>query len=497
MEFKLTKDNIARLTERFRMFMNARRTVRDNMNAYIDGWKNLKGSPKERTEELEREFMTLAPQMSHLIHDEGNVLWHADDIAIMMGRHQSAISRVLSRMEMSDKWCSRLLALRHETKSSNNNLIYAYEDGIFDLIFDKYEDEYLNRFMRPRRGIIPADSNEVLRFWHYLKESYLNERNENDKLSVKHDENDSREQIEVLPDLPLMKWNDVISLIFRRVITPAMGIIFTVLFALSFETARRLPMMIPVFASVWFSVLGICAVMLRFRHPKSGRVSNIAAASLLMSCVWGIALFSDGRIYAFGGSVMNLNDEYAITIEPMLWSNHETIFYVNSNRENEIKEIFYRTDRNREFISAKRANREYPDHAITPKIRSGKINLEVKYTDIKNKEHGPYKFEIDIDKERFRLSKEYISAVDWIFLNTFGKIVYVSWNVSFSYPDRIVKALAYGVNKDKPDIIIQPDENTHDLFQIPYNELEYVSAYVIFSDNTSTDIKRFEPFPMW
>ncbi|MBQ7545210.1 MAG: hypothetical protein IJT02_09750 [Synergistaceae bacterium] len=38
-----------------------------------------------------------------------------------------------------------------------------------DLILDKYEDEYLSRFIRPRRGINPPDAEEVMRFWEYLK----------------------------------------------------------------------------------------------------------------------------------------------------------------------------------------------------------------------------------------------------------------------------------------------------------------------------------------
>ena len=63
-----------------------------------------------------------------------------------------------------------LLKWDGSSSSANNVTITAYHEGIFDLIFDKYEEEYINRFIRPRRGSNPPDSEEVMRFWEYLKD---------------------------------------------------------------------------------------------------------------------------------------------------------------------------------------------------------------------------------------------------------------------------------------------------------------------------------------
>lgn len=110
-------------------------------------------------------------------------------------------------MECSEGWCSRLLALRHTDKASNGLTIHSYSREIFDLIVDRYEEEYLQRFASPRHGE-PKDIDEIRRFWHYLKQSA-----EAGRMNIA-----SLEEHE-LPDIPAMGWKDILSLIWCKIFT--------------------------------------------------------------------------------------------------------------------------------------------------------------------------------------------------------------------------------------------------------------------------------------
>ena len=54
-----------------------------------------------------------------------------------MGRTQQAISSTLMKLERSEGWCARLLALRQSAKSANGNKIFVYSEEIFDLLMVK------------------------------------------------------------------------------------------------------------------------------------------------------------------------------------------------------------------------------------------------------------------------------------------------------------------------------------------------------------------------
>ncbi len=62
------------------------------------------------------------------------------------------IFRSINKLEHSEGWCARLLSIRQTTKNQNGRVVHVYEESIFDLLLDLYEDEYLLRFSQPRRG---------------------------------------------------------------------------------------------------------------------------------------------------------------------------------------------------------------------------------------------------------------------------------------------------------------------------------------------------------
>ena len=397
--FRLSKDTMKRLQAKFDEFIQARKLVHENIVNYVADYRSFDGDKQDRREFLEREYMPLAPQMSHLIlDDKQNILWHVQDIAIIMGRDNTAITKLFSRMEGKPGWSSKLLALQEEARSANNNLIHVYHEGIFDLIFDKYEDEYLGRFTKPRQGKPPVNSDEVIRFWKYLKT-----QNDHDELfSFEDDEN-----VIELPDITAMNWHDIFTLITRKAFTAKNLTLFPIVFAISFELARRWKLLIPIFAAMSLIIFMLCLVMLRTRKAKPGILSDVGAVAMMCAILWGLGLISDGVIYSPAGNVIDIsNNDHKIKLVPALERSHKVVFRINSNFYDDISEIYYRLDKTGDYILTGFNDYQYPLLFIEPEKQSGNLILEIKYKDSNGKEHGSFEFEYDLDETRYELSKK-------------------------------------------------------------------------------------------
>ena len=225
--FNLSEGTIARLSAKFEEFERERGRLHELLADYVADYRQFQGTPQERKEYMERQFSGRALTISHLLFgDEGGIYWHIQDIAILLGRDPSSVSRTLAAMERSDGWCSRLLILRKEAKCANGNAIYVYRQEIFDLILDHYEEEYLLRFADPRRGDRDKapDINEVHQFWQYLK---TNAQIQKEHIVQQEEQTD-------MPDLPPMRWRDILSLIWNKVFTFKMGTLASVVIAVCY-----------------------------------------------------------------------------------------------------------------------------------------------------------------------------------------------------------------------------------------------------------------------
>ena len=112
---------------------------------------------------------------------------------------------------------------------------------MFDLLMDRYEDEHLQRFSKPRRGNQEnaPDINELRRFWRYLNDM---ERH-NEFLTIKEHQSEQ-------PDIPAMSWRNIIALIWDKVFNIRIGTVASLIFAVCFEVARRY-----FSVSLWFSLV--------------------------------------------------------------------------------------------------------------------------------------------------------------------------------------------------------------------------------------------------
>ena len=480
--FRLTKKTISRLKAKFEEFQLSRRIIHRNIQDYVRDYKNFQGSPDDRREFLEGEYVPRAPDITHLVFTGENILWNIEDIALILGRDSSSISRLFGRIEQRPGLCVRLLALRHDAKSANNVPINAYDEEIFDLIVDEYEQEYLERFTRPRRGEKSSYADEVLRFWESMKaESYAS------PLALFDDNDDDDDE---LYDFPGMRWADVFALMFRRALTPGILVVFPLVFAVMFELARRWSVLVGVFAGASAAVLVVCAVMLRQRKNRAAVFANVGAVAMMSALLWGVGLVSDGTIYTPGGGALTLKDDvHKITLVPQLWENHTLAFRVNSENYDDMKEIFYRTDKNSQYKSTGFNFNNYPDLLIEPGIVSGEINIDVKYTDVSGKEHGAFSFTFNVEDERMRLSKEYIVYNSWLYVTRWAGDTAIHFSVSSNYADNVVGCVVYGINTEKPDKLFFPRGDEDIILRRDYDSIEFVSSYVVFVDGTSSDIK--------
>lgn len=491
--FKLSSEYIHRIRERFNRYQKIRAIIFRNVDEYISDFMNFQGTPQERDEYLADKYSKKAPSESYLaLFSGGSVLFHVKDIALLTGRDSSSTSRMLANIERSEGWYSRLVSLRHEVKSANNNTIYAYDRDIFGLIMDYRESQYLERIRRGGK----ADFGEVVKFWEYLKKIADTENESFMKIGVVQKEITDSESSSVLPDVPPVSWSDVIRIISGKLFSVKADMIFAVVFAVTFMVARKWTFLIPVFAVLSAVGLVTCAVILRKRSSRTELLAELGAVATLSMLFWGINLTMDNGIYTPGGTVMNLTQpEAAINVsaargEYLGHRDCPVIFFVDADNEAEIAELFYRTDGNDDYSSTGRNEVGGVQFLLTPKITGDTIMIDMKYSDTDGKEHGPYKFTFNVEEERYKSGKNaVINHPEILWLSEYGGMTVIN-----SFMNDTIKAIHYGVNTESPDRVYVPDfdEGYHGdgsyIVDETYSEVDFVSLYTEFTDGTSSDI---------
>ena len=471
--FNLTDDITKRLRAKFDEFQRERSKLHELIENYTADYRQFKGSSSDRQEFLSEKYSKRAISLSHLVFSDGEVYWHIIDIALLLGHDQSSISRVISRMEKSDGWNARLLSLRKPAKSANGNNIFIYHQEIFNLILDKYEEEYLLRFAEPRRGDInnAPDIKEVKRFWEYLKSSA------NINLNI----------IQELPDVPPMRLRDVIALIWRKVFNVKTMTITPVIMALCLWAAKYFPgAKILAFAAALL-ILITCIILIHRRVRLIDLLSDAGAFAVLFMLLFGAALITPVN-----------NNAHNISVVPELGiDDKELVFRITSDFYDDLKEIFYRFNPNKNFKSTGFNDFNYPNLIIDQGRDNFEdiINLEIKYTDKSGQEHETLKFTFNAERELINLSKNFL-------INNFG-----SWLTKIYWPNKklvavndfnkfnsgIVKAVAYGVNTDKPDkiFVIPPKDAPQNARILNLDaDTKFITSYLIFNDGTSSDLTQ-------
>ena len=488
--FRLSKSAFERLNTMFRRFTKIRELIHRNIDNYINDFVKFHGKPNDRREYLETKYRPLAPKENYLLQesDSGKVFFQVSDIALLTGRDPSSISRTLTQINASSDWCARLLAIREESRSANNNKIFVYDAKIFDLIMDFREAKYLERFQLHGN----SDYQEVLRYWGYMKR--LEKVKSQSSHANKIIEDDSDIQEFTMPDLPNMSWHDVVKIIGKKLFTLRADMIFVMIFGVSFMLVRKWPALIPVLAGMSLTALIACALMLRARTLDTGLAAEIGAVCTLLVLFWGINLTIENAVYTPGGTVFTLKEhEPLITLQPVrVHSERPLAFHITAENQDSIKEIFYKIDSERDYKSTGFTWSGTPNLLIEPEKQHGIISINIKCKDFDNKEHEALAFAFDLDKEFFNAAKNLIlNEKELIMIKDFGNITKISAVVNDS-----VKAVAYGINTLKPDRIyeisnVDPTKplQAESILTLNHASIDYVSAYAVFLDNTSSDIR--------
>ncbi|MBQ7152212.1 MAG: hypothetical protein IJR94_08180 [Synergistaceae bacterium] len=169
-ELNLTKKEISRLEKKFQEFQRTREELYIFLVSYISDYQKFRASSGKRRY-LRKKYALKNPKINYLFNSGDGFYWSVRNIAIVLGRARSSITRLFNKMESSEVWQKKLAALHKTVSSESGFLIDVYHQDIFDLILDYYEEDYLRRFSQPRRfGVNPAPNiNDLHKFWSYLR----------------------------------------------------------------------------------------------------------------------------------------------------------------------------------------------------------------------------------------------------------------------------------------------------------------------------------------
>lgn len=497
-DFNLTDEDIHKLQHRFNLFQRERKIIHDLLKNYVADYRQFNGSMGKRYEYLRKKYISQSPDLTHLILLDGNILWSIQDISIVLGRHITTIIRSINKLERSDGWCARLLSIRETTKNSNGRVVQVYEESIFDLLLDLYEDEYLLRFSEPRRGDIHSapDIHELRRFWQYLKDF---DTFNSHVIEQQH-----------MPDIPPMRWNDILSLIWRKLFSFKVYTVASVFFAVCFELARRF------FGfSLWVSaipvIIAIISVLLiHSRNFSPDTLSDFAAGALLFAMLWTSAVFSGDKLIHESNTPKNTTTNQNIILSPVRADNNNIHFHINHNIPN-VKQFLYCISPDILFHSTGFLNRfnpdtnsPYPELYIPNSLSSGIADIFLKFIDQHDTESNIWHFSFDLTLERFKLNKHFILSLHnhpWVSANQYNDlytnkiIIDVSLSPFLFAPEirSAIQHLFYGINNEQPDIEVV--FNNLDFYE-PYvllktskNYINFISSQVIFIDGSSSDIR--------
>lgn len=503
--FNLPEDTITKLKTKFLEFQNARKKVHEIINDYVADYRQFTGSNDDRKEFLEGQFNNRVPNFSHLIFYDNEIFWHVSDIALILGRNQSSISRTLSNLENSDGWCSRLIAIRKPAKSANGNSIFVYQKDIFDLIIDHYEDEYLLRFSNPRWGDKNNAPNiqEIRRFWDYLKKF------NNFNLDVY----DNEKKLSFV--IPPMTWKDIFSLIWEKVFNVRIFTVCSAIFAVCFEIARR------VFGfHLWLAVIPavisiICVILIHKRKFTPDTLSNIGASALLIALLWISAALSIDR-FSYERNPIKL--EPTISLVPALDNFNDPVHFTFNSNVNDIKEIFFRISPDIQFHStgflpkSQSNNIPLPSLVIPNDLFSGNIDIFVKFISLDNIESDIFHFSFNAALERIKIIKNFILKIKspWLIVENdyyMDDIIFAEWRtfikintplLSKSILDNI-EYIFYKINDENNYIRVSVKNINFYDYKIGYShtrtlnnsrkDIQSVTSYLTFYDGSSSDIR--------
>ncbi|MBP9957940.1 MAG: hypothetical protein KBF14_05755 [Synergistaceae bacterium] len=271
------------LTKKFLLFREDREKIRRRMENYVLDYPLHETGATRKYELLEEQYSVNTPNLNHLIFSKGgSSLWSARDIAIVLGRNVSSVSRTLKKMYEKTEWAERLTALSVTPENPGRDAVTLYHSEVFDTIVDYFEYGYLERITHPRNGIpmMKEEREAVFTFWRALKKTNNITINEyTQTLSL----NASRES-------SLAAIYENLRMIIKHAFSIKMGTFFLLLVAMIYEMSRRYAwfnIVMPILSLL--TLISVLIIIPRRKRPTTPWLLDTGAGAIMFCLLWILA----------------------------------------------------------------------------------------------------------------------------------------------------------------------------------------------------------------
>jgi hypothetical protein len=555
----LPADTVSRIAGKFSSFRDDRIKIHRRMESYVRDYESHKGSATRRYESLEEEYSEDAPDLSHLVPrgdgSASSALWSMKDMAIILGRNISSVLRTVRKMKAHPEWGKTLASHEFRREKSGREAVTMYDAGVFDAIVDYFESVYLERFTSPRRGE-PMDEGKkraVYSLWEYMKANPDNAEKLSATCFAEGVRAYGHDTEAALADL----YRNVRAIV-KRAFSIKPGTFFLLFFALVYELSKKYPFLNAAVPIASIIVLGCTLVAMNRRKHSLLWLHDIGACSITLLLLWSLAAVAspDGPAAKLlpnftaenkvlpqqpidGGDYANTLEEINEEISPPI-GNHERDYNpperpdvkVDYSRSHagggkfdvwihtraQAKEILYKTPSGGDFKSTGFSDGKRADGTLSP-LRALTLDTEssagllIKYIDISDKTHGPYKIDFNYRSERMKEVRRILDEdIKWVDFSDGLNGTSVSTNVvselefRLNAPD-IVERVMYGVNRRTPymERVFTPGGETGDdvpgtlkrklessLITDSREKIWFVSIKIIFRDGNESNVRIFD-----
>ena len=271
------------LTKKFLLFRDDREKIRRRMENYVLDYPLHETGATRKYELLEEQYSVNTPNLNHLIFSKGgSSLWSARDIAIVLGRNVSSVSRTLKKMYEKTEWAERLTALSVTPENPGRDAVTLYHSEVFDTIVDYFEYGYLERITHPRNGIpmMKEEREAVFTFWRALKKTNNITINEyTQTLSL----NASRES-------SFAAIYENLRMIIKHAFSIKMGTFFLLLVAMIYEMSRRYAwfnIVMPILSLL--TLISVLIIIPRRKRPTAPWLLDTGAGAVMFCLLWMLA----------------------------------------------------------------------------------------------------------------------------------------------------------------------------------------------------------------
>ena len=289
------------MEKRCRWLMKTRKILELRLAFYVRSYDKVDSEDplgrREAMGELLNDDPTLRiPALSGLVSRGPVALWNQFDIALVMDRNQSNISRTLRDVKNGgkypDAWKRRLAECTHE----EDKKVAGYDERVFDLLLDCQEEDYLLRFLKPRRGTEPRSREEeeqIRRFWEEEKrraeaDAGLLGLTERDVWALRLDHEDEG------TDGGVQSLKDAVAELLRGMTRWKGAWAIATLLSIYTELSTFFHNIYAWFPLISLTVAALCVLFLRRGAPGRILWRSVGSTSLLILAIWCVCFVGRG-----------------------------------------------------------------------------------------------------------------------------------------------------------------------------------------------------------